>query len=543
MIGFRTDPRMREASGPAPFLIALLVAACVAGPASAKTLVFCSEGNPESLNPQIVTTSTGINAGRPMFNTLVEFSPGSTSVVPGLAESWTISDDGQDYTFRLRRGVQFHSNASFRPTREMNADDVLFSLNRQWKEDHPYHRVSGSRYDYFHDLGMRDLLSEIEKVDDRTVRIRLTRPDAVFLSNMAMPFNVILSAEYAEALLRAGTPSRLDLEPIGTGPFAFASFQRNVAIRYNAFRDYWGGEIAIGSLVFSITPNPAVRLTKLKAGECHVMAFPSPADVPRIAADTSLRLHQQEGLNVGYLAMNTTKRPFDDVRVRRAINMAIDKAAIIEAVYQGAGVAAKNPVPPILWSHNADVRDYPFDVAQAQRLLREAGYPEGFESDLWYLPVSRPYTPNGKRVAEMIQADLSKVGIRLKLVTDEWSQYRTRIQAGESSMALYGWTGDNSDPDNFLHVLLGCTAARPGGNNVAKWCDPEYDSLVIQAKRVSDQAERERLYKQAQVIFKEQAPWVPLAHSVVFMATRQEVIGFEMDPLGRHIFDHVDLKP
>jgi dipeptide transport system substrate-binding protein len=525
-----------------PFI--LVAALCLlATPSSAKTFVFCSEGNPESLNPQIVTTTTGINAGRPMFNTLVEFAPGSTAIVPGLARSWTISEDGRDYTFHLRRGVRFHSNTGFMPTRGMNADDVLFSLNRQWKEDHPYHRVSGSQYDYFRDLGMPDLLSAIEKVDEWTVRIRLTRPDAVFLANMAMPFNVILSAEYAEALLRAGTPSRLDLEPVGTGPFAFASFQKNVAIRYSAFRDYWGGETAIDSLVFAITPNPAVRLTKLKAGECHAMAFPSPADVPKIQADTSLRLHRQEGLNVGYIAFNTTKRPFDDVRVRRAIHMAIDRATIVEAVYQGAGVVAKNPVPPILWSHNADIRDYPFDVSEAQRLLREAGYPDGFETDLWYLPVSRPYTPNGKRVAEMIQTDLSKVGIRARLVTDEWSQYRTRIQAGEAPMAMYGWTGDNGDPDNFLNVLLGCTAARPGGNNVAKWCHPEFDRLVIEAKRVADRSERERLYRQAQVIFKEEAPWVPLAHSVVFMATRQEVVGFEMDPLGRHIFEHVDLKP
>ena len=526
------------------YLLALTAAACLlAQPATAKTLVFCSEGNPESLNPQIVTTTTAINAGRPVFNNLVEFPPGSTTLVPGLAESWTISDDNREYTFHLRRGVRFHSNANFKPTRDMNADDVLFSLNRQWKEDHPYHQVSGSRYDYFHDLGMNDLLSAIEKVDDQTVRIRLTHPDAVFLSNMAMPFNAILSAEYAEAMLRAGTPSRLDLEPIGTGPFAFVSFQKDVAIRYSAFRDFWGGETAISSLVFSITPNPAVRLTKLKAGECHVMAFPSPADVPKIAADTSLKLLQQEGLNIGYMAMNTTMRPFNDVRVRRAINLAIDKAAIVEAVYQGAGVVAKNAVPPILWSHNAEVQDYPFDVAEAQRLLREAGYPEGFETDLWYLPVSRPYTPNAKRVAEMIQADLAKVGIRVKLVTDEWSQYRARIQGGEAPMALYGWTGDNGDPDNFLHVLLGCTAARPGGNNIAKWCNPEYDRLVIEAKRVSDRSERERLYKEAQVIFKADAPWVPIAHSVVFMATRQEVVGFEMDPLGRHIFDNVDLRP
>jgi dipeptide transport system substrate-binding protein len=509
--------------------------------AAAKTLVFCSEGNPESLNPQLVTTTTGMNAGRPIFNNLVEFLPGTTNLVPGLAESWEISPDGTEYTFHLRKGVQFHSSAAFTPSRPMNADDVLFSLLRQWKEDHPYHRVSGSSYDYFKDMGMPDLLQSIDKLDDRTVRIKLKRPEAPFLADLAMPFNVILSAEYADRMLRAGTPERLDKEPIGTGPFSFVSYKKDVVIRYHSFADYWRGKQPIDQLVFSITPNPAVRLAKLKAGECHVMAFPNPADIDRIAADPSLTLLRQEGFNVGYLAMNTTRPPFDDIRVRRAVNLAIDKAAIIQAVYQGAGVMAKNPVPPTLWSYNDAIRDYPYDPDEAQRLLAEAGHAQGFHADLWYMPVSRPYNPDGKRMAEMIADDLGKVGIRLNLVTDEWAAYRAILQEGTPSLALYGWTGDNGDPDNFLDVLLGCTSARPGGNNIAKWCNKDFDSLVAKAKVVSDRAQREALYRDAQAIFKREAPWVPIAHSIVFMATRKEVSGFKMDPLGRQPFDGVDL--
>jgi dipeptide transport system substrate-binding protein len=520
-----------------------LALAMAAAPAAAKTLVFCSEGNPDGLNPQLITTTTGMNAIRPIFNQLVEFEPGTTRIVPALAESWSVSEDGREYTFRLRRGVRFHSSDLFSPTREVNADDVLFSLERQWKKEHPYHRISNARYDYFEDLGMPELLAGVEKVDDYTVRVRLTRPDAVFLSNMAMPFNAVMSAEYGDVLMRAGTPERIDTDPIGTGPFAFVGYQRDVAVRYRAFANFWGKRALIDTLVFSITPNPAVRLTKLRSGECQVMAFPNPADEAKIASDPALALYRQESLNIGYLALNTLRKPFDDVRVRRAINMAIDKQSLVEAVYQGAGVVAKNPLPPTLWSYNPDVKDYPFDRAAAQRLLVEAGYPEGFETDLWYLPVSRPYNPNGKRVAEMIKADLGRIGIRLKLVTDEWSQYRSRLQAGEASMALYGWTADNADPDNFLDVLLGCTSARVGGNNIARWCQPEYNALVARAKAAPDQEERARLYREAQVIAKSEAPWVPIAHSVVAMATRKEVIGFMMDPLARQIFELVDLAP
>ena len=524
--------------------IGLATGLCIlwAGVAYGKTLVFCSEGNPESLNPQTMTTTTGISAGRPFFNNLVEFRPGSTEVTPSLAESWTISDDGMEYIFRLRRGVKFQSNDIFTPSREMNADDVLFSLQRQWQEDHPYHPLKASDYDYFKDMGMPELLQSVDKLDDYTVRYRLTRPEAPFLADLAMPFNIVQSAEYADQLLEAGTPELFDAKPIGTGPFAFGGFQKDVYVRYRAFEDYWAGKQPIDTLVFSITPTAAVRLTKLKAGECHVMAFPSPDDRREIMADPNLQLLEQEGLNIGYLAMNTARPPFDDVRVRRAVNMAIDKTAIIEAVYQGAGVTAKNPIPPTLWSYNDDIEDYPYDPPAAQALMIEAGLAEGFDTDLWYLPVSRPYNPSGKRVGEMIQADLAKIGIRAELKTDEWSAYRARLQAGETSMALYGWTGDNGDPDNFLHVLLGCTAARPGGNNIAKWCNPEFDRLVTEAKRVTDQVRREELYRKAQEIFHDEVPWAPLAHSVVFMAARANVTGFVMDPLGRAAFEGVDLQ-
>ncbi|NNM73034.1 ABC transporter substrate-binding protein [Enterovirga aerilata] len=521
----------------------LAVAVCLAAaPAAAKTLVFCSEGDPRSLNPQLVTDTTGMNAGRPMFDSLVELETETLKPVPGLAESWDVSEDGRAYTFRLRRGVKFHSNDRFRPSRDFNADDVIFSLGRQWREDHPFHKVSGGHYDYFRDVGMPDLLERVEKLDDHTLRITIRRPEATFLPSLGMPFNVILSAEYGAQLEREGRKELIDEAPVGTGPFVFAGYQKDVVVRYRAFGEYWGWRQPIDTLVFSVTPNAAVRLTKLKSGECHVMAYPNPADIGRIAADSSLVLLSQEGLNIGYLGLHTGRRPFDDLRVRRALNMAIDKAAIVQAVYGGAGRVATNPIPPMLWSYNAEIADYPFDPEGARRLLAEAGYAAGFETELWYLPVSRPYNPNGKRVAEMMQADLAKLGIQVRLMTADWSAYRTKLLAGEAPMALYGWTGDIGDPDNFLDVLLGCTSARPGGNNIAKWCDRGYDELVTRAKRSLDRAERERLYREAQVIAKREAPWVPIAHSVVYMAARKEVSGFRMDLLGRHRFDGVDLK-
>jgi dipeptide transport system substrate-binding protein len=272
------------------------------------------------------------------------------------------------------------------------------------------------------------------------------------------------------------------------------------------------------------------------------MPYPAPADLAAMKADPKLNLMSQEGLNIGYLAFNVGKAPFTDKKVRQAMNMAIDKKAIIDAVYQGAGVPAINPIPPTIWSYNSMVTDYPFDPAKAKAMLAEAGYPDGFETDLWAMPVQRPYNPNAQRIAELMQADLAKIGVKAKIVSYEWGEYRKRAQAGEHMMAQLGWTGDNGDPDNFLYVLLGCEAARVGGSNIAKWCNDDFNKLLLDAKKTADVAARTSLYEQAQVIFKEEAPWFTIAHSVVFMPMAKSVSGYKLSPFGKHQFDGVDIS-
>jgi dipeptide transport system substrate-binding protein len=228
--------------------------------------------------------------------------------------------------------------------------------------------------------------------------------------------------------------------------------------------------------------------------------------------------------------------------VRKAINMAIDKKAIIDAVYLSSGIAAKNPIPPSMWSYNDAVKDDPFDQAAAKKLLAEAGFPNGMETDLWAMPVQRPYNPNAKRIAELMQADLAKIGVKAEIKSYEWGEYRKRMQAGEHQMGMLGWTGDNGDPDNFLHTLLGCDSAKSGGSNVAKFCHKPFDDIVVKAKTVSEQAERTKLYEQAQVVFKEQAPWFTIAHAVQLKPVSKKVVDFKLSPFGRHTFYGVDIK-
>lgn len=521
--------------------LALTVAALLSTTVQAKTLVYCSEGSPEGFNPSLYTAGTTFDASsRTVYNRLVEFERGTTTLGPALAESWEVSDDGLEYTFKLRAGVKFHTTDGFTPTRDMNADDVVWSFERQWSTSHAFHTVSGGTYEYFQGMDMPNLIKAIEKVDDMTVKFVLNKPEAPFLANLGMDFASVFSAEYADAMSAAGTPEEVDLSPVGTGPFQLVAYQKDAVIRYKAHPDYWAGKAAIDDLVFAITPDASVRWQKVQAGECHIMPYPNPADIDTIAANDDVELMEQEGLNVGYLAFNVEKPPFDNKVVRQALNMAVNKQAILDAVFQGAGSAAKNPIPPTIWSYNDAVEDYPYDPEKAKAMLEEAGVAD-LKTDIWAMPVQRPYNPNAKRMAELIQADWAAIGVEAEIVSFEWGEYLERSKAGEHDTVLLGWTGDNGDPDNFLHVLLGCAAATDGTNR-ARWCHEPFDSLLLDAKQVSDQDERTKIYEEAQLIFKEEAPWVTIAHSVVFKPVRKEVTGFKIDPFGGHIFYGVDIE-
>ena len=205
-----------------------------------QTLVYCSEGSPEGFDPALYTAGTTFDASsQAMYDRLTDFETGTTNVVPGLAESWTSSEDGLVYTFNLRKGVKFHSNDMFAPSRDFNADDVVFTFERQRRDDHPYHTVSGGTWEYFDGMGMPGLVASIEKVDDYTVKFVLNHPEAPFVSNMAMDFASILSAEYADAMMAAGTPEMLNQAPIGTGAFEFVAYQKDAVIRYQAHDEYW----------------------------------------------------------------------------------------------------------------------------------------------------------------------------------------------------------------------------------------------------------------------------------------------------------------
>lgn len=523
-------------------LLALSLTACddkdsnksstaAAKPAAEKTFVNCVSRSPQSFSPALAMDGISYNASsQQVYNRLVEFKRGSTEIEPALAESWDISEDGLTYTFHLRKGVKFHTSKDFTPSRDFNADDVVFSFNRQLDDNHPYHNVSKASYPYFKAMKFPTLLKSVEKVDDNTVKFTLTKRDATFLSSLGMDFTSIYSAEYADKLLKAGTPEVLDTTPIGTGPFVFTGYVLDQASRYVAHKDYWKGKADFDRLIFEIVPDATTRYAKLQAGQCDLIDFPNATDIEKMKKDPKVNLLANPGLNVAYVAFNTEKAPFDNVKVRQALNLAVDKKAIIDVVYQGAGVAARSPLPPTIWGYDAQLPESEHNIEKAKQLLAEAGYPNGFETELWVQPVVRASNPNPRRMSEIIQADWAKIGVKAKLVTYEWGDYIKRTKAGELTAGTYGWSGDNGDPDNFLSPLFG--SENIGNSNYARFNSPELDAILDKALGLTDKAERTKLYEQAQVLINAQAPWINVAHSINFAPTSKRVQDYKQSPFG-----------
>lgn len=509
---------------------------------AADTLVFCSEASPAGFDPALYTSGTEFDAAaETVFNRLTQFKRGSTEIVPGLADRWETTEDGLTYTFHLRGGVKFHTTDYFTPTREFNADDVLFTFQRMLDRDHPFRKAYPTEFPYFSGMSMDKNIAKVEKVDDRTVKFTLKAVDAAFIQNLAMSFASIQSAEYANKLLTEGKAQEINQKPIGTGPFVFSRYQKDAVIRYRGNKEYWNpDDVKLDNLIFAITTDPSVRMQKLRAGECQVTLNPRPAELEGLKADKNIQMPEQPGFNLGYIAYNVEHEPFDKPEVRKALDMAVNKKAIIDAVYQGAGQAAVNAMPPTQWSYDDSIKDASFDPEEARQLLSDNGIAEGTEVTLWAMPVQRPYNPNARLMAEMLQSDWAKIGLKVRIVSYEWGEYLKRAKAGEHDIMLIGWTGDNGDPDNWLGTLYGCDAIN--GNNYSRWCDQRYDRLIKEARTLTDQEKRTALYKQAQGILKEEAAITPVAHSTVYQPMSNRVKDFKISPFGINSFYGVSVE-
>jgi len=500
---------------------------------SAQSIIYCSEGSPEGFNPQTVTSGVTIDAtSKQLYNQLITFQSNENTISPSLAKSWHVTRDGKKITFYLRKKVSFHQTPYFTPTRYFNADDVLFSFNRIIEKEHLFHNLSGGKYPFFQSVEFSKLIESIEKINDYTVRFRLTRADNSLLVNLATDFAVILSKEYGEQLVKVNQLERIDSHPVGTGPFKLKEYRAGSLIRYLPHKDYWDDTSQLEQLIFDITPSNTGRLTKLLAGECDVAAYPIAHN--KIAQHDNLSLDEVTALNIGYLAFNINKPPFDNKLVRKAIAHAINKKAILDTVYFGDAEAeeATTIVPNTSWAYDETIKTPVYSIDKAQKLLNEAGFPEGFTMDLWAMPVQRAYNPDAVTMAKLIQADLNKIGIKVNIVKDyEWTTFLKLVAQGEHQSVLLGWSADHPDPDNFFTPLLSC-ASSATGNNRAFWCSEKFDEIIFKALQTTNIKQRKKYYSQALNLINEDLPLLPIAHAKRFQARSNQVKGALLNAYG-----------
>ena len=472
-----------------------------------------------------------------IVDNLVGVDPGTSELVPALATEWSANEDSTVWTFTLREGVTFQDGTPF------DAEAVVFNF-RRWNEpdfEHGY-REEGKTYvpwtwSFGGFAGSEEArFQEARAVDDHTVELVLAEPIG-FLP--AMLSSSYLGMHSPEAIRTAGpdygTPAA---GVVGTGAFTFESWEVGSDVRLVRNDDYWGEPARVEELVFVASEEPVARLAELQAGTIDIALDLAPDDVATVEADPELEPAVPEsGLNVGYMAFHQEHEPFGDVRVRQAVAHAIDVEAIVEAFYAGLGLPAEGLVPPPLWGRvELDTR-YEYDPERARELLAEAGYGDGFQTELWYMPVSRPYFPAPQPIAETMASYLADVGIEAELLTEDWGTYLERYNQGAYPMYMLGWIAEFPDPDNFLNTLVG-----PGiGPTGLGWQDDEVFSALEEARGLSEQSERASLYEGVARTLNEQMVMLPVAHNRVLNATRANVEGFVPVPFGTHVFRTVSL--
>ncbi|WP_186293315.1 ABC transporter substrate-binding protein [Chitinimonas sp. BJB300] len=518
-----------------PAKLALLAVALISQSTLAKPLIYCADASPEGFDPGLWDSSSTSNITRQLFQGLLSFKRGGTGLQPKLAEQWTVSPDAKTFTFKLRRDVRFHHTTYFKPTRLMNADDVLFTFQRFIDPQQPFNVAFPATFIYPQNLGLTQMLAGVDKLDNYTVRFRLKAPNVTFLDYFAMSFAGIQSAEYAAQLLGRGLAANINNYPIGTGSYRFKSYRKDDVLRLDANPDYWGGKQKTEMLIMSIAREPNVRVQKLLAGECHITAPIRDVDIAAVEGKPKIQLQHIQALNISYLAFNLAKPPTDNRDVREALDIAIDRNALFKALFpRGDAMQAVSAFPPAIPGYNHQLKNE-YDPKRAKELLAKAGYKNGLAVDLWALPVARPTNPNGQMMAQMIQQDWAKIGVTAHIKTYEWGEYLKRASKGEHSVYMSGWSGETGDADDFLSPNLTC-AANPGGY---KFCNAEFDHLVDEARATTDQKKRIALYEQAQVIFKRERPWITMAHSTVYIPMLRDVKGFMMAPNGSLDFENV----
>lgn len=479
------------------------------------TLIVGRGGDSVSLDAGTATDGESARVLGEIVEPLIRLEGTSTKPIPWLAESWE-TEDSQTWTFRLRQGVNFHDGTPF------NAEAVKFNMDR-WRDDTNEFRL-GRTFEYYgYEFGEALSIDEVNVIDDYTVEVVLSHPSSVLLNKLSLAFAFGMNSPTAiqEQGDTYGTPAGTS---VGTGPFKFVEWVPDDRITVERNDEWWGPRPNLASIIWRSIPDNSARFAELQAGTIH-QADLAQTDLELAAADANLQLYVQPSLSTGYIAFQQCIEPFDKLEVRQAIAHAVNWAALIPAFYGEYGELAGSFQPPAILGSNPDIQPWEYNPDLAKELLAQAGLPDGFETEFWYIPVVRGYFPDSKAIGEAIAADLAKVGINVTLQTEDWGAYLEDRLQGKFPMWMLGWGSDNGDPDNFIGYHF---AQVPGGEPRVEDCyvNDELGQLLIDGSTVADTAERETIYKQAEQIVHDDVARIPVVWATTPVVFRSDVKGY-----------------
>jgi peptide/nickel transport system substrate-binding protein len=523
---------------PALLLAATLLAPAMhAGAQTTRTFVYAQSGDAVKLDPALIEDGLSAHVTTQIFEGLVGFDGATTRIKPLLAETWDTSADGKIWTFHLRQGVTFHDGSV------LDASVVKANFDRQQSQaGDPSHK--SAEFIYWNDVvGFNDLWDHTDVIDSSTVQVTLKASNGSFLLDLALfPFGIVSGASLQ--MLASGEIPDITGAPSGTGPFKFVDWVRGDHITLAANDSYWGGRPQIDQAIIRVINDNAARFFELQAGNIDMMEFPNPDDVKVAQGISSLQVLFRPSLNVAFIDFNEFVQPFGDVRVRQALSEAVNRQAIVDSLYGGTGIVAKEFLAPGMLGYNEDIQGIPYDPAHAKALLADAGMPNGFTTDFWYMPVDRPYYPNPQAIAQAVCNDWAKVNVKCNLKTKDWTAYLDDARQHKLAAWMLGWTGDNGDPDNFLFYFFGNKPDQAVPNNNT-WDNAQVRDLLLQGQHSVDDAQRDQIYKQVATLVRGETPKIPFAHTTPPLFAQSYVQGYVTNPTGTELFNTVtlDAKP
>lgn len=469
------------------------------------TLTYAQGADPRGLDPALVDDNESAKVTVQMYEGLLNYEDDSTEVKPCLAESWEISDDGLTYTFKLRKGVKFHDGTDF------NAEAVKFNIDRltvNKTDDMPY---ADFCFGY---------VKETKVVDDSTVQIILKDKYTPFLANIAM----CMAAPIVSPTACEKNGGNLMEKPCGTGPYKFVSWNKNQDVILVRNDDYWGEKAKIKNLVIKTIADGSARATALETGEVDIIDGIDTTLVKRLSDNENLKVNLDEGMNINYLAYNTTADATKDKDVRVALSQAINLDELVESLYQGYATKATTILPSFLPGYSDTVKQVSYDKEAAEKTLKEKGITK-LKMITYTNP--RPYnTATGQILATTIQGYLKEVGVDVTIDSYDWTTYKDKIIAGDYDICFYGWNGDNGDADNFLNLL----SDKDVSMNVARYNDKTYNELIAKGAQTPAGDERNAVYAECEQYVADEAIWLPISHQQNITANAANVKNFRYHP-------------